>query len=98
MHADNRRIDYLHRRIMRLGKCVHHPVPDATPSPAAQSQHPHSRIPPAAKTQLGDATLMAERRAWAAKRAFAELGGISRPYGPPGVQARERTELRNSFP
>ena len=37
MHADNRRVDHLHRRIMGSGQRVHDAAPDASPSPANEA-------------------------------------------------------------
>jgi hypothetical protein len=37
MHADNRRINHLHRRIMGGGQRVHDPAPDTSPSPANEA-------------------------------------------------------------
>ena len=37
MHADNRRINHLHRRIMGGGQRVHDPAPDTSPSPSNEA-------------------------------------------------------------
>src|SRR6516165_1458182 len=37
MHADNRRVDHLYRRVMGASQRVHNPAPDASPAPANEA-------------------------------------------------------------
>ena len=36
MHADNRRIDHLHGRVMRSSQRIHNPAPHARPTPGTK--------------------------------------------------------------
>src|ERR1700722_18668463 len=37
VHADDRGIDHLHRRVTTGGQCIHDPVPDASPPPTNEA-------------------------------------------------------------
>jgi hypothetical protein len=75
VHADDRRIDHLHRRIMSGGQRIHDPVPDTSPPPANEAVvagRVGGHTAPANHAKVHQIAKSTEYRLWPAGRRHAE--------------------------